>query len=393
MIFAAGTSLAEDPQQAIGELTQQIGGSFKDRPIDLAMVFFSPHFSTAARSTVRALQAALEPKVMIGCTGEGVIGRDEEYEGRAAISMVAAHLPNVDIQPFTIQADGMLKILRAPHDIRTYLPASSDTQLFIILADPFTTPADQFLSAIDERFPGVPVVGGMASGSRYRGGNALIVNDQLSNEGAIGVALAGEFEADIIVSQGCRPIGDPLTITSGEENVIYQLDGQAPLAVIQHIVDHLPAGDLALLQNGLFIGRAIDSDREDLGRGDYLIRGVMGVDQQRGAISVGDSVRIGEKVQFHLRDASTAEEDLEMMLLPQVFRQPPLGALLFSCNGRGTRLYDHPNGDISTVQEALSGTPVAGFFCAGEIGPIGRHNYLHGHTASLVIFRPKTERA
>ena len=139
------------------------------------------------------------------------------------------------------------------------------------------------------------------------------------------------------------------------------------------------------------MGRSVKPGQEVLGRGDFLIRGVIGLDQDSGAIAIGDSIIDGEIIQFHLRDAYAAQEDLEMMLIPQAFRMPPSGVLLFSCNGRGTHLYDHPNGDISVIQANLEGAHLAGFFCAGEIGPISGSNFLHGHTASMAIFRPLEE--
>jgi small ligand-binding sensory domain FIST len=228
----------------------------------------------------------------------------------------------------------------------------------------------------------------MASGSQRAGGNALLLNDRVLNNGAVGVALAGAFEVDIIVSQGCRPVGRPFTVTSARENVIYGLEDQPPLARIKDMVDGMASDDRMLLRNGLFIGRAVGPDPDTLGRGDFLIRGVMGLDQETGVMVVGDYIDEGEMVQFHLRDATTAEEDLEMMLAPQLFFDPPCGGFLFSCNGRGTRLYDYPNGDISTIQKIIGDVNLAGFFCAGEIGPIGGKNFLHGHTASLALFRP-----
>jgi len=170
--------------------------------------------------------------------------------------------------------------------------------------------------------------------------------------------------------------------------MIYAIGGEPPLPHIQSLIEQLDATDRALLNNGLFVGRAIDPTKVELGRGDFLVRGLMGVDHESGAIAIGDYVRAGETIQFHLRDASTATEDLEMMLTPQMFFDPPSGALLFSCNGRGTRLYPHPNGDIQTIQGVLGGVDLAGFFCAGEIGPIGGKNFLHGHTASIALFRP-----
>jgi small ligand-binding sensory domain FIST len=259
----------------------------------------------------------------------------------------------------------------------------------MVLADPFTTPIEHILNAFNSFYPDLPLVGGMASGSTRAGGNALLFNDRLLNNGAVGVAFSGAFEADVIVSQGCRPIGQPVTVTSAAQNMIYSLDGETPLIYLQKLIEEISPQDRELLQGGLYLGRAIVSDQETLGRGDFLIRGVLGLDRQSGAMVVGDSLETGETIQFHLRDASTAAEDLEMMLAPQLFYDPPSGGFLFSCNGRGTRLYNHPNGDINAIQKVIGEIHLAGFFCAGELGPIGGKNFLHGHTASLVLFRPQ----
>jgi small ligand-binding sensory domain FIST len=205
--------------------------------------------------------------------------------------------------------------------------------------------------------------------------------------------LSGPVAVDVIVSQGCRPIGSVHSVTAVDENIVESLDGRPPLAAVQDMVESLSPEDRGLLRHGLFVGRAIDARKSALGRGDFLIRSVVGVDQKRGTIAVGDELTVGERIQFHVRDAATAREDLELMLSLQALLEPARGALLFSCNGRGTHLYDQPDGDVSVIQDFLGGVPLAGFFCGGEIGPIGGINFLHGHTASLAILRRAGARA
>jgi small ligand-binding sensory domain FIST len=231
-------------------------------------------------------------------------------------------------------------------------------------------------------------VGGIASAALRPGGNTLFINDTITNQGVAGVAFSGALDIDVVVSQGCRPIWRPFKVLASRWNEIYNLEGRAPLAWLQDLIPTLSEQDKALLQSGLFVGRAVKPDQEVLGRGDFVIRGVMSIDQQSGAILIGDSVMDGDIIQFHLRDAVTALEDLEMQLIPQMFRDPACGGLLFTCNGRGTHLYERPNGDINVIQPNIKNVPLAGFFCAGEIGPIGKLNFLHGHTATLVLFRP-----
>jgi small ligand-binding sensory domain FIST len=231
----------------------------------------------------------------------------------------------------------------------------------------------------------------MVSGARQPGESVLFMNDRVMHEGVVGLAFSGPIGVDIIVSQGCRPIGPVFEVTAATNNVIDALGEESPLERIGDLLDELDEDDRQLLHNGLFIGRAIDSSKETLGRGDFLIRGVIGADNQSGAIAIGDVIETGERVQFHLRDARTAREDLEMMLSPHSLFDDPSGAFLFSCNGRGTHLYQEPDGDISAITGFFRGLDVAGFFCAGEIGPVGGKNFLHGHTASLALIRPETK--
>jgi len=354
---------------------------------DIAFVFVNSALSPRAETLAANLKRAIGARVLIGCTGEGVIGPLHEIEDQPALAVVAAQMPGVEIDAFSIPKRDLMKIALDPRSLFSYYEPPFPTRFAVVLADPFSTPMDGVLKAFNQECDGIPIIGGMASGARQPGETALFLNESVIREGLVGVSFAGDVAVDVIVSQGCRPVGPVFEVTDATYNVIDSLDGQSPMARIQALVDDLDEEDRDLLQNGLFIGRAIDSKKESLGRGDFLVRGVMGVDGNSGSIAIGDTIVAGERVQFHLRDARTAREDLEMMLSPQSLFGAPSGALLFSCNGRGTRLYDEPDGDISAITSCFRGLDVAGFFCAGEIGPIGGRNFLHGHTASLALIR------
>lgn len=355
---------------------------------DVAFVFVNAALAPRAETLAANLKRTIGARVLIGCTGEGVIGPAHEIEDQPAMAVVAAQMPGVDIEAFSIAKRDLLKLSLNPGALFSYYEPPYPLRFAVILADPFSTPMDGVLRAFNQECDGIPIIGGMASGARQPGETALFMNETVHREGLVGVAFAGDVAVDVIVSQGCRPIGPVFEVTEATHNVIDSLGGESPMTRIQALVDDLDEEDRDLLQNGLFIGRAIDSRKERLGRGDFLVRGVMGVDGNSGAIAIGDTVTTGERVQFHLRDAATAREDLEMMLSPQALFGAPSGALLFSCNGRGTRLYDEPDGDISAITSCFHGLDVAGFFCAGEIGPVGGKNFLHGHTASLALIRP-----
>ncbi len=392
MQFASASTTERSVDSAVQALTQGIRAQTNLPAFDLALVFLSSHFGPIATWVTDRLRDAFNPRTLIGCTCEGVIGKTRELENQPAITLAVARLPRVEIVPFALNRDDWDALDDAAR-FRNLVGAPPDTRLFVMVGDPFSLPTDRVLDAFNTHYAGVPMIGGMASGAAHPGGNVVILNDRAFTSGAVGVALSGDFEIDVIVSQGCRAFGQTYTVTEAEGNVISRLEGEAPLLLLQNLIEQLAEEERALLQNGLFVGRAVETDKEALGRGDFLIRTFMGADRATGAIAVGDYIRAGETIQFYVRDQNTAEEDLEMLLTPQALDAPPSGGLLFTCNGRGTRLYDHPNGDISTIQNLLGGVNLAGFFCAGEIGPIGGKNFLHGHTASLVLFRPRSEYA
>jgi small ligand-binding sensory domain FIST len=385
--FASATATDRDPAASVDTLADQLHERLGDTTTDLAVVFFSPNFVDHAKALSDALRESLGPRVLVGCSCEGVIGSENEIERQPAITLIAAQLPGIELAPLALRA-AELSSGGGAASLLQRVPTPEGTKVFLLLADPFTTPMDHVLDAFNDVHSGVPIIGGMASGAPAPGANALFLDGEIVADGAVAVAMAGELQVDIIVSQGCRPVGPTYRVTRSHGNVIQTLDGEPALMQLQTLIQEISKEERELLQNGLFVGRAIDSEKDTLGRGDFLVRGLMGIDRDGGAIAVGDYVNDGEVVQFHLRDAATAKEDLEMMMTPQALFGPPSGAFLFSCNGRGTRLYDHPNGDLSTVQQFFPGINVAGFFCAGEIGPIGGRNFLHGHTVSLALFRP-----
>ncbi len=391
MQFVSATTTAPDFDDAIQALVAQVRAALPtdEDGCDLAVVFMSGHFAPRAALIAPRLREALGTRVLIGTSFEGVIGADAELERTPAMTLLAARLPGVTVTPFALGASAWGD-LADPAALRARLNLPDDPRLLLILADPFSTPAEELLTALDQTYPGVPVCGGMASGSMQPGGNALVLDSRAVTTGAVGLALAGNIAVDLIVSPGCRPIGEPLTVTGAHRNLILTLDDVPALPRLRRLADTLDPADRALLGSNLAIGRAIGDPSGPLGRGDFLIRSVLGINPQRGGIAIGDIPRVGQVVQFQLRDAEAAVEDLAMLLLPHTFDAPPRGALLFSCNGRGTRLYDHPHGDLTAIRDALGPLNLAGGFCAGEIGTISGRAYLHGQTACLALFRPGT---
>ena len=382
MRFLSCISEAESTDAAVAEVidrTQTAGIQ-----ADVLFVFFTAHHRDQADALVEKLWLELDPQAAVGCSAEGVIGADREVERTPGIALLVGHTPGVRIHPFHVGdeewGEGLLE--RMGH--------GPETRAFIGFGDPFTTPLNDFLALLDEHAPAAPLIGGMASSARRPGENALVRNDQVLTDGFVGVSLSGPIEVDTVVSQGARPIGKPVLVTKAQKNVIEQLGGRPALHVLRDLIDSMPPDEKELLRRGLLIGRAMSEYKDSFARGDFVVRNLMGVDQASGAIAVADLVRVGQTVQFHVRDAATAGEDLSMLLDPQRHkREPAAGGVLFSCNGRGTRLFDTPCHDITTARSAMPQTPLAGFFAAGEIGPVGGKNFAHGHTASFALFRPR----
>lgn len=383
--FVSALTTEEWIEDGLSDLVSQVMGQFGTLTIHALFVFFSPHFISHAQVIVQQLRALLRPTLLLGCSAEAVVGGIQEIENKPAIAVIAAHLPDATLTPFHIHLHQWREVTGMPIAVREFLQFPADLKGILLMADPFSTPMEGILNDFHATYGGIPVMGGMASGASRPNMNRLLLDGQLHTQGVIGVALSGAVEVATVVSQGCRPIGMPHQVTAAHDNVVETLDGVPALTQLQKLFEHLTERDQALIQRGLFLGRAIAGD-DAPGRGDFLIRGVMGADPKNGALAIGDYVNVGDIVQFHVRDADTAAEDLELMLLPHTLDEPPAGALLFTCNGRGTNLFDHPHGDISLLQGAFENLSVAGFFCAGEIGMVGERAFLHSHTASVVLF-------
>jgi small ligand-binding sensory domain FIST len=355
-------------------------------PADLGILFASSHFEDELHLAAERVRHRTGVRALIGCCAEGVIGPEQEHEQDPTLALWLAHLPEVKVRPFHLTPADLESIDDADWLNHAGID-SADGPNFLLLGDPFSVDVQALLGGINQVLPGAAVVGGMASGCERPGQAALILNDEVPREGAVGVALSGNLVMETVVSQGCRPVGRPFVITRAERNVIHELGGKPPLQILSDIYQEAPKVDQKLLRQGVFLGRVINEQKPEFQHGDFLIRNLVGADDSSGAIAVGDLLRVGITVQFHVRDAQTADEDLRTLLAAHADR-PPAGALLFSCNGRGTRMFEQPHHDVALLRKTLHAPPVAGFFCAGELGPVGGKNFIHGHTASIALFRP-----
>lgn len=384
-----GAGLSTAPGGALagaGALADALDGLGGARA-DLVVLFISPQFEDDVARIVDHAAERADDGVVIGCTAGGVLGGRTEVEDAPAVAAWAASLPETGVRPFrlTFQRDGEHGII----DGLDELPSRDQGAVLVMLSDPFSFPADLFLEHLNEHSPGVPVVGGQASGGLEAGRNVLIANGEIVRDGAVGVVLTGGASPSWLVSQGCRPVGETFAVTQAERNVIYRLGGEPALGRLEQVYAAASPRDQLLMRRGLHVGQAISELKPELARGDFLVRNVMGIDQATGAIAITDMVEVGGTVQFQVRDAAAAREDLRLLLERERARdaRPVVGALLFSCNGRGQALFGEPHHDIGAVRRAFGDVSVAGFFAAGELGPVGGRNFLHGFTASMLLVR------
>jgi small ligand-binding sensory domain FIST len=381
-----GTGLSTSPDGRAGALEAALSAreGLVGEPCDLSVVFASGTHLAAPEAVLEAVHEALDPAALVGCAAGGVIAARREVEDGTAVSVWAAHLDGGTATPF----HAMVEELEEGTGALAGMAELDGADGAIMLADPATFPTDAVLRFLSESAPAVPVVGGLASARTAGGATALFVGEEVHDEGAVGVRLDG-VELLPCVSQGATPIGPELTITAADGHVILELAGRPALEKLRETIEALPATDLALVQGGLLMGIVVDSNKPDYLQGDFLVRGLVGADPDTGQIAVAAEVRPGQVVRLHARDAESADRDLREALgvrMRALGGRPPAGALLFSCNGRGRGLFGRRDHDAEAVDDELAGAPAAGFFAAGEIGPVGGETFLHGFTATVALF-------
>ncbi|MGB3492659.1 MAG: FIST N-terminal domain-containing protein [Elainellaceae cyanobacterium] len=404
MQWVSALSTQPSLEAAVKEVVEQAQSKL-DGAADLGFVFISSAFLSDYPRLMPLLRSHLPEPVLLGCSGGGVvgdrpIGSPQEIEGSAALSLTLAKLPEVSISPFLIESVDQLPDMDGPPDPWMELVGVSPDQnpQFIVLADPMTEGISDFLQGLDFAYPGSVKVGGLASVSVAGGQSGMFLDDQNYENGILGVALTGNIVLDAIVAQGCRPIGDVYRVVTGERNIILTVESDEPsgdstlqttLAALQGVIQSLDGDDLKLAQNSLFVGVAQSEFKQELEHGDFLIRNLLGVDPRVGALAVGDRVRPGQRIQFHLRDATTSADDLNSLFQRYTSQShaSPVGALMFSCMGRGEYLYKQANFDSGVLSRYFQHLPVGGFFCNGEIGPVGGTTFIHGYTSVFGIVR------
>ena len=378
-----GTGLASEDvgfdsfAEASGRAALALGGA----PADLVFVFAGAANLEYAEEGLAHVHERLAPRALVGCGAQGVVAAGREIE-QGGVAVWAASLPDAELATFhleTLDAGDAVAIAG--------MPDLDSVEAAFMLVDPYSFPAEPLLDQIAEDQPGLPIMGGLASAGDGPGSALLMCDQEVVTQGAVGVTLAG-VDVRPCVSQGARPIGPEMAITSADANVIHELASKPALERLKSAITELEPAERALAAAGLLIGIVIDENRPEYERGDFLVRGLVGADEESGSIAVGERVRVGQTVRLQVRDGTSADEDLREALarLSGELAGPPAGALIFTCNGRGSQMFQVPDHDAAALDLALSGAPAAGFFCAGEIGPVGARSFVHGFTATMAVF-------
>jgi small ligand-binding sensory domain FIST len=382
LLAGSGLGVGDDWRVALEAALDGALGPLMGEAPDLLLLFAGAAYDESYGGILARAEGRSGAREVVGCSASGVIAGERELEDEPGVAALALRLP----------AGSLLRVRHVPPEdleevadwqARLGLAANACTGL-ILLADPFTTDMAALIGGLERDFPGAPIVGGMATGAPGVQRTFVFCGSKVAAGGAVVIGLGGAATLRPVVSQGCEPIGDAWTITDAAGHIVKTIGSRPAYQVLAETIQGLDAGHRRRANGNLLVGLAMDEYRDEFKRGDFLIRNLMGVDAKTGSIAVAAEPRIGQTLQFQIRDAHAADEELRHMLHAEQ-ANPSAAALLFACNGRGTGLFGSPDHDARTVRELLGPLPLAGLFCNGEIGPVGASTYIHGFTASLAL--------
>ena len=385
--LATGSDWSEALEATLGQALGELGAS----TVDLVMLFagaeYAPHYAEMVAET----QRRLSPRVLIGCSGQGIIGRDREVEAEPAVSVLVFSLPGARLQAVHVRQADVQDAAAGGRWLNTHGITGADVNVWILLTDPFSLDPERLLTVLSQAYPGIELIGGLASGDMRVQETHLFLDGQVLEEGAIALAIGGSYTVQTVVAQGAEPIGRPWTITAVRDNFVEALGMRPAVEILMETVGALPPEMQERARRNLLVGLAMNEYRDEFHRGDFLIRNLMGLNQEEGWIAIGERPSVGQTLQFQIRDPQAADSDLSAMLddaRANLGETEPIGALLCACNGRGIGLFGTANHDAHMVSERFGGLPLAGFFCNGEIGPVGGKPFVHGYTASIAFIVP-----
>ncbi len=391
MAFASAIGLGNRLDAAVEDAAEQLGAEPGAAGFDLAIAFVSAAYDSAIERLPQLLRPHLGGALLVGCNAGGLIGGGSEEEDEPGIALLCGRLPEAILTCRHLEQATLPPLLASrDHWWRLLDLAPESEASFMLLADPSTLDAEACSRGLDRAFPGSAVVGGLTSGALEPGASRLVDGEEVHRTGGMLLGFSGNVTIDPVLAQGCRPVGEPLFVTGCDGNLISELDGRHPREVLTSVFGSLDEADRARFSDSLCIGLALPGPRQTVGAGDFLMRNVLGLDPESGALWIGSRIAPNAIVQFHLRDGDSASEELEQRLGTSLSGLlPPSAALLFACAGRGRQMFGVSGHDSGTLRRMVD-IPVAGMFSAGEIAPVQGATFVHGYSSVFGLIRPRT---
>lgn len=360
--------------------------------VSLGLVFLSQKFFPVAKQVLEILRVHARIPLLAGCSSNSLIVGGNEIEENAGLVLALYSLPGAQLKGVRFEQNQIEYAGERNYWHEETGVSASETNGWLVFIDPFHIDSESWMRSWNSSYAPLPVYGGLASGDFREQSTQVYLNGEVYDEGGVAVSFGGDVTLAGVISQGCTPIGDTWTLTQVEQNFIHRIGNRPAYEVLEETFKRLPPDEQRKTQGNVFIGLVVNEYLEDYHRGDFLVRNLLGGDPKSGVIAVGALPRAGQTVQFQRRDALAAAEDMDELLARTkvaLMGRTIYGGCLCSCNGRGRNLFGDPNHDAIAVQRQIGPVGVAGFFCNGEIGPVGEKNFLHGYTASLALFVKK----
>ena len=376
-------------EAALQKWVEELRGQLRVPRVSLGLVFMSPKFFPHAKQALEIIRVHAQVPLLAGCSSQSLIVGGQEVEKNPGLTLGLYALPGADLKAFHFVQE-QVEEANGPGYWRLETGLEpAQTNGWLVFVDPFHLDSEAWLRGWNEAYAPLPVLGGLASGDFTEQTTQVYLNGEVFESGGVAISFGGDVKLAGVTSQGCTPIGDTWTLTKVDQNIIHEIGNRPAYEVLAETFGKLSAEEQKTARGNLFIGLVVNEYLDEFHRGDFLIRNLLGADPRSGSISVGALPRMGQTVQFQRRSAAAATEDMDALLTrakADLAGATIYGGCLCSCNGRGENLFGRPNHDAQMVQERFGPLGLAGFFCNGEIGPVGEKNFLHGYTASLALF-------